>query len=74
MVFRKREKRGRMMFKKILKSYDYTVVIAIVLLSLFGLIMVYSASMATAVQRWWFIVTAMSKFSKPELFLPLLND
>lgn len=40
------------MFKKILKSYDYTLIIAIILLSLFGLVMVYSASMASAVQRY----------------------
>lgn len=35
------------MFKKILKSYDYSLIIAIVLLCLFGLVMVYSASMVT---------------------------
>ncbi|PLR84073.1 cell division protein FtsW [Bacillus canaveralius] len=36
------------MFKKIFKSYDYSLVIAMVLLSLFGLVMIYSASMVTA--------------------------
>ncbi len=40
------------MVKKIFKSYDYTLIIAIVLLSAFGLVMVYSASMASAVQRY----------------------
>lgn len=35
------------MFKKILKSYDYSLIIVIALLSLFGLVMVYSASMVT---------------------------
>lgn len=40
------------MVKKILKSYDYTLVIAMLLLSAFGLVMVYSASMAYAVQRY----------------------
>ncbi len=40
------------MFKKILKSYDYTLIVAIILLSVFGLVMVYSASMASAVQRY----------------------
>ncbi|MDP4169250.1 MAG: FtsW/RodA/SpoVE family cell cycle protein [Bacillota bacterium] len=40
------------MIKKILKSYDYTLVIAIALLATFGLIMVYSASMVTAMQRY----------------------
>lgn len=38
------------MFKKIIRSYDYTLVIAVALLAIFGLIMVYSASMVTAVQ------------------------
>ena len=40
------------MVKKIFKSYDYTLVLAIILLSAFGLVMVYSASMASAVQRY----------------------
>ncbi|TCN25753.1 FtsW/RodA/SpoVE family cell cycle protein [Mesobacillus foraminis] len=39
------------MLKKILKSYDYSLIIVIALLSLFGLVMVYSASMVTAIQR-----------------------
>jgi cell division protein FtsW len=38
------------MVKKILKSYDYTLIIAVLILSVFGLVMVYSASMVTAVQ------------------------
>ncbi|WP_394583568.1 FtsW/RodA/SpoVE family cell cycle protein [Cytobacillus firmus] len=38
------------MLKKILKSYDYTLIIAVALLAVFGLIMVFSASMVTAVQ------------------------
>jgi len=40
------------MLKKILKSYDYTLIIAIFLLCAFGLVMIYSASMAWAVQRY----------------------
>jgi cell division protein FtsW len=40
------------MFKKILKSYDYSLIIVIALLCLFGLVMVYSASMVTAIQRY----------------------
>lgn len=40
------------MFKKKLKSYDYSLIIAVILLSLFGLVMVYSASEAMAVQRY----------------------
>ena len=55
------------MFKKILKSYDYSLVIAVILLSLFGLIMVYSASMATAVQRYG--VPSDYFYQKQKLFL-----
>ncbi|MBY0120840.1 FtsW/RodA/SpoVE family cell cycle protein [Bacillus sp. S/N-304-OC-R1] len=40
------------MLKKILKSYDYSLVIAVALLSIFGLIMIFSASMVIAVQRY----------------------
>lgn len=40
------------MLKKILKSYDYSLIIAVALLSVFGLIMIYSASMVTAVQYY----------------------
>ncbi|MEH7444321.1 FtsW/RodA/SpoVE family cell cycle protein [Bacillus sp. JJ1122] len=40
------------MLKKILKSYDYSLIIVITLLCLFGLVMVYSASMVTAIQRY----------------------
>ncbi|MEH7362363.1 FtsW/RodA/SpoVE family cell cycle protein [Priestia megaterium] len=40
------------MFKKILKCYDYRFIAALVVLSLIGLIMVYSASMVTAISRY----------------------
>ncbi|WP_071459316.1 FtsW/RodA/SpoVE family cell cycle protein [Bacillus massilinigeriensis] len=40
------------MLKNILKSYDYTLIVVMVLLSLFGLIMVYSASIVAAIQRY----------------------
>lgn len=40
------------MLKKIIRSYDYTLIIVLVLLSLFGLVMIYSASMVSAVQRY----------------------
>lgn len=40
------------MLKKILKSYDYSIIIMYILLSLFGLIMVYSASMVIAIQKY----------------------
>lgn len=39
------------MIKKIIKSYDYTLIIAIILLCAFGLVMVYSSSMAWAVSE-----------------------
>ncbi|MBM7647259.1 cell division protein FtsW [Bacillus ectoiniformans] len=40
------------MWKKVLKSYDYSIIAAFVLLCLFGLMMIYSASSVTAVQRY----------------------
>ncbi|RDI47595.1 FtsW/RodA/SpoVE family cell cycle protein [Falsibacillus pallidus] len=39
------------MFKKILKSYDYSLIVVYFLLCIFGLVMVYSASMVWAVQQ-----------------------
>ncbi|MGM7720229.1 FtsW/RodA/SpoVE family cell cycle protein [uncultured Metabacillus sp.] len=42
------------MIKKILKSYDYSLILAIILLCAFGLVMVYSSSMITAVARYGF--------------------
>ncbi|MGG0720290.1 FtsW/RodA/SpoVE family cell cycle protein [Robertmurraya massiliosenegalensis] len=42
------------MLKKVLKSYDYSLIIVVILLSIFGLVMVYSASMVTAIQRYGF--------------------
>ncbi len=46
------ENEDRYMFKKILKSYDYSLIISILLLCAFGLIMIYSSSIAWAVQRY----------------------
>lgn len=40
------------MGKKILKSYDYTLIFAPIILSLFGLVMIYSASMVVAVDKY----------------------
>ncbi|MFC0274688.1 FtsW/RodA/SpoVE family cell cycle protein [Metabacillus herbersteinensis] len=40
------------MLKKILKSYDYSLILAIFLLCAFGLTMIYSSSMITAVARY----------------------
>ena len=55
------------MLKKILKSYDYSLITAIVLLALFGLVMVYSASMASAVQRYG--VPSDHFYTRQRLFL-----
>jgi cell division protein FtsW len=55
------------MVKKILKSYDYTLIITIVLLSLFGLVMIYSASMVSAIQRYG--VDSDHFFQKQKIFL-----
>lgn len=57
------------MIKKILKSYDYSLIIAIVLLSLFGLVMIYSASMVSAIQRY--DVSSDYFFQKQKIFLIL---
>ncbi|WP_043933466.1 FtsW/RodA/SpoVE family cell cycle protein [Bacillus sp. EB01] len=40
------------MMKNKLKSYDYTLILAIIVLSIFGLVMVYSASMGAALNRY----------------------
>lgn len=42
------------MVKKIIKSYDYSLILAVILLCSFGLVMVYSSSMITAVARYGF--------------------
>ncbi|QPA31921.1 FtsW/RodA/SpoVE family cell cycle protein [Thermaerobacillus caldiproteolyticus] len=42
----------KQLMKKIIKSYDYPLIIAIFMLSAFGLIMVYSSSMVSAVIRF----------------------
>ncbi|MBE4908870.1 FtsW/RodA/SpoVE family cell cycle protein [Bacillus luteolus] len=48
------------MFKKIIKSYDYTLLIAICMLCFFGLVMVYSSSMVFAASH--------PKINNPEFF------
>ncbi|MCY8615388.1 FtsW/RodA/SpoVE family cell cycle protein, partial [Bacillus haynesii] len=40
------------MIKRMLKSYDYSLIFAVFLLCGFGLVMVYSSSMITAVTRY----------------------
>jgi cell division protein FtsW len=42
------------MIKKVIKSYDYTFIIVLAMLAVFGLVMIYSASMVSAVQRYDF--------------------
>lgn len=50
------------MEKKKWKSYDFSLIITFVLLSLFGLVMVYSASMVSAIQ--WYEVESDHFFNK----------
>lgn len=57
----------RELIKKIMKSYDYPLIIAVVMLSLFGLIMVYSSSMISAVIR--FEVPSDYFYQRQKLFL-----
>ena len=40
------------MLKKIVKSYDFTLILVIVLISLFGLVMIYSSSMVVATTKY----------------------
>lgn len=53
------------MFKRMLKSYDYSLICAIILLCSFGLVMVYSSSMITAVSRYG---VSSDYFFKRQLF------
>lgn len=55
------------MLKKILKSYDYSLVIVVTLLAVFGLIMIYSASMVTAMQLYGY--ESDHFFTRQRLFL-----
>ncbi|CAH2716475.1 putative peptidoglycan glycosyltransferase FtsW [Neobacillus rhizosphaerae] len=55
------------MIKKIVKSYDYSLIITIILLCAFGLVMVYSASMAWTVQ--WYKVPSDFYYQRQKLFL-----
>ena len=45
---------NKQMLIRILKSYDFTLIMAIIALSVFGLVMVYSASMVIAVTNYGF--------------------
>ncbi|MBM7716770.1 FtsW/RodA/SpoVE family cell cycle protein [Siminovitchia sp. FSL H7-0308] len=55
------------MLKKILRSYDYSIIAVYFLLCLFGLIMIYSASMVVAVQ--WFGYPADFFYEKQKINL-----
>ncbi|KXG10416.1 FtsW/RodA/SpoVE family cell cycle protein [Anoxybacillus rupiensis] len=43
---------NKQLFKNIVKSYDYPLIIAVWMLAIFGLVMVYSSSMVAAVTRY----------------------
>lgn len=58
--------------KRILKAYDYPIFIAVVLLSLFGLVMVYSSSMITAVARYDYSMDYFFQNQKNALILSFL--
>jgi cell division protein FtsW len=55
------------MIKKMLKSYDFSLLITIVLLSLFSLVMIYSASMVSTVQ--WYGYPSDFYFKKQKFIL-----
>ncbi|MBA4537931.1 FtsW/RodA/SpoVE family cell cycle protein [Bacillus aquiflavi] len=60
------------MIKKIMKSYDYSLIVTIILLSIFGLVMVYSASMVTAIQRYGYESDFFYQKQKIHLLLALI--
>ncbi|WP_027408267.1 FtsW/RodA/SpoVE family cell cycle protein [Anoxybacteroides tepidamans] len=57
----------KQLFRNIMKSYDYPLIIAIWMLAIFGLIMVYSSSMVAAVTR--FGVASDYFFQKQKMWL-----
>ncbi|MGF2615507.1 FtsW/RodA/SpoVE family cell cycle protein [Rossellomorea vietnamensis] len=59
-----------MLIKKILKSYDYSLVAVYLFLCFFGLIMIYSASMVTAVEIYGY---SSDHFYKKQLFNILIG-
>ncbi|WP_257985468.1 FtsW/RodA/SpoVE family cell cycle protein [Bacillus sp. V5-8f] len=58
--------------KRIVKAYDYPIFIAVVLLSLFGLVMVYSSSMITAVARYEYSMDHFFQNQKNALILSFI--
>ncbi len=55
------------MWKKVLKSYDYSLIAVFILLCLFGLTMIYSASSVVAVQKYGFASDHF--YSRQKIFL-----
>lgn len=60
------------MFKKIIKAYDYPILITVVALCLFGLVMVYSSSMVWAVMRYGYDPDFFYRKQRTALILGLL--
>ncbi|GER68423.1 cell division protein FtsW [Weizmannia acidilactici] len=61
------------MLKKILKSFDYSIIVVYLLLCLFGLVMIYSSSMVIAVQRYGQDSAYFYNKQKINLFLALIG-
>lgn len=60
------------MVKKIFKSYDYSIIVVLAMLVIFGLIMVYSASIVSAVQRYGYESDYFYQKQKINILLSLL--
>lgn len=60
------------MLKKILKSYDYSIIVVYILLCLFGLVMIYSSSMVRAVQFYDYPADFFYQKQKINLLLAFL--
>ncbi|RAS89727.1 cell division protein FtsW [Priestia endophytica] len=60
------------MFKKMFRNYDYSIIIALVLLCSIGLVMVYSASVITAVSRYDFAADHFYQRQKLSLIIGAL--
>lgn len=60
------------MLKKIVKSYDYSLIVAIILISLFGLVMIYSASMVWGPSEYGYESDYFFQKQKINLLLALM--
>lgn len=58
--------------KRIIKAYDYPIFIVVVLLCLFGLVMVYSSSMITAVARYGYEMDFFYQKQKTAMILAFI--